>query len=620
MANNKTFIAKNGYSTGDGTGYADVRPDLLIDFQNTKMMPDWVTFSRSSKALYYDGNSATLDNNNQFVSSNFASGSWTFSNCSVTNGSVASPDGGTNGNTITLAAGTASKQCYKAGVINPHPLNSKTFSVYAKAGTHTRIQLANTFSAYGYVTFNLSAGTVHNGGSATGTIVNVGNGWYRCSAVSTSAYNGSPTYRVYAVDSDSATEGQATSSTGNFYLFGAQLEEYDSVRYNPTAYNDVTTRAIATHTPTLSLAPSHTARFDHDTVTGESLGLTLEPSTTNELINSDLNGNSVYDEQYLSRAAIAPDGTMALVIFEEQGGTNLIPRIETSKSYTSGTTYTASFYAKDYGVPYARLFFFADNSVFSSQEIIVDLSDGSVTKNTHALPVYVEEHGNGWWRIGATATSGATATGYVAMGGSTGSTGGTGTGASANGVGVWGAQIEAQQYMTSLVETSGAQASRQNDICYAKNTAIQEMFDRNEYTYFISGRTNSFNQTNSNLSSLVNTDDQVNNRNGVSFRTDGSMLIDNFFDAGGAISVQVNNIAPYAKVVQRIKNQDFGWGLNGNLTVDTSTSSLYPRKNMIYFGAIYNGVPDSVSIQKFAVYNKGLSDAAITEMSRLEDQ
>jgi hypothetical protein len=103
---------------------------------------------------------------------------------SVTANSAISPDGTQNADTLNSTTPTeAIFQVSASGTI--------TFSVYAKAGTTTSLQLASTISFNGRgADFNLSNGTCSavyqigsgdadiNGG--TSSIVNVGNGWYRC--------------------------------------------------------------------------------------------------------------------------------------------------------------------------------------------------------------------------------------------------------------------------------------------------------------------------------------------------------------------------------------------------------------------------------------------------------
>jgi hypothetical protein len=123
--------------------------------------------------------------NNFLYSEQFDQADWVkISPTTITANTTTSPDGTTNADSLNSTTSTeAIYQVSASGTI--------TFSVYAKAGTTTSLQLASTTSFNGRgADFNLSNGTASavyqigsgdadiNGG--TSSIVNVGNGWYRC--------------------------------------------------------------------------------------------------------------------------------------------------------------------------------------------------------------------------------------------------------------------------------------------------------------------------------------------------------------------------------------------------------------------------------------------------------
>jgi hypothetical protein len=102
--------------------------------------------------------------------------------------------------------------------------NAKTISFYAKAGS---INIVNLWVG-STVTFNLTSGTVTAG---SGTIENVGNGWFRCIVSNTTFLNFNPFL--------------ITSASGQFvYLWGVQMElgSY-ATSYIPTTSASVTRNA-----------------------------------------------------------------------------------------------------------------------------------------------------------------------------------------------------------------------------------------------------------------------------------------------------------------------------------------------------------------------------------------
>lgn len=145
---------------------------------------------------------------------------WLPFNLTVSTNTTASPDGAINADTMTGSAGTATKGVYQQGL--PFIASSMTASVYAKKGTYDKFQICyGATDGTNYANFDLTNGTV---GSYTGTasIVDVGNGWYRCihSVSSLTAAD------IYFLLIDSASSGRAatTTATGSVNLWQAQAE------------------------------------------------------------------------------------------------------------------------------------------------------------------------------------------------------------------------------------------------------------------------------------------------------------------------------------------------------------------------------------------------------------
>jgi len=102
------------------------------------------------------------------------------------------------------------------------------FSVFAKAGTTDFLQLR--VDGTGGVIFDLSDGTIKSEENAVGSVLDYGNGWYRCSIQLTAS---SSTALLIIVGNENMSTSVWRSTNGDSaYIYGAQLE---SGSY-PTSY------------------------------------------------------------------------------------------------------------------------------------------------------------------------------------------------------------------------------------------------------------------------------------------------------------------------------------------------------------------------------------------------
>lgn len=159
-------------------------------------------------------------------SNTFSNAAWNKINSTVTSGQ-SGYDGSTNAWKLQA---TATNNCEVDQSFSES--ETKTFSIYAKAGNVNFIAISVFGAGYGW--YNLSNGTL---GSSGGTFVSrniesVGNGWYRCSIVTNVAASG---VAVYVCNADNSI---ATSVGSNIFIQNSQLEG-GSV---PTTYQKTETR------------------------------------------------------------------------------------------------------------------------------------------------------------------------------------------------------------------------------------------------------------------------------------------------------------------------------------------------------------------------------------------
>ena len=190
----------------------------------------------------------TLTNNLISFSEDFAN--YGFSQSSVLPSATIAPDGTPSG--FKIVEDTANNQ----HGINAGPTVSSgvtyTGSYYLKAAERTQAEIiffgasATGGSVIGS-SFNLIAGTITNStASATASIVNVGNGWWRCSVTYTTV--GAGVMNINAFSSTSSTVGGRTyqgDGKSGIFAWGAQLEAASAMgNYTPTPANYATAPSL----------------------------------------------------------------------------------------------------------------------------------------------------------------------------------------------------------------------------------------------------------------------------------------------------------------------------------------------------------------------------------------
>jgi hypothetical protein len=208
-------------------------------------------------------------------------------------------------------------------------------------------------------------------------------------------------------------------------------------------------------------------RFDHDPVTFACKGLLIEEGRTNLNVRSEELGNAAYSSQGLlpviSNVSMAPDGnTSADRIVENTS--NAIHRLFTPTfNATSGTTYTASVFAKSDG---RRYLYLNAGSPFNAQATF-DLQNG-VVSGAGIGSSAITKLNNGWYRCAVTGTATITAAAVVSLhinNTVSAALDDIYTGDGTSGLLLWGAQLEVGSFPTSYIPTTTGTLARSADVC-----------------------------------------------------------------------------------------------------------------------------------------------------------
>jgi hypothetical protein len=541
---------------------------------------------------------AKAEENLILQSQTFDDSYWTKGGVTVTANNTTAPDGTSTADAIFETDITGQHTIYRNATLTSAATHVR--SVYAKANGRTWISI---YGATGRSYFDIQngvTGTVEAG--FTASIVNAGNGWYRCILV---GQLGNPSYgALYNIADADNSISYAGDITKGVFLWGAQLEQRSSV----TAYTATTTAPITNYIPALQTAASGVARFEHNPITGESLGLEIEEQRTNLAIQSEgISGGSWGKVActFLANEVVAPDGTLTADVLVEDT-TNNGHFASQVINVTSGTVYTFSAYVKAQGRSIVLL--------YSTQNFgfTFNLATGAVGSNIGTAPTStsITNVGNGWYRCSITYT--ATTTGAIGFQVYSVSSGTTFvyTGNGWNSLAIWGAQLEAGSFATSYIPTTTAQVTRLADSAVMTGTNFSSWFRADEGTVY--SEVNTLNPAASQNDGIITIKDSG---------ADNCITINIGFTAGftsgvirinavndGAVTTSVSTAVGNHKTSIAYKVNDVAFTLDNSL-IGTDSSVLLPVVDRMFIGANRIGaIAKAILIKKIAFYPKRLTN------------
>lgn len=548
----------------------------------------------------------------------FDNAAWSKTNATITANSTAAPDGTSTADTMTDDA-TSGQHRIQQAISGAAAGTTYALSVYAKAGTHSFVQLLGTggsgTNAWFTAIANLSTGAItQTGNGASGTltsssITSVGNGWYRIVAVG-SATGSAPVFRVAMVPAASgnslgATDGAVSyAGTGtSIFIWGTQAEA-----------------ASTASTYTRNYGGLFPPRFDYDPVTLAARGLLVEEQRTNLLLRSEEFDNASWSKSratVTANATTSPDGTADADKLVEDTTASNTHQVAQTFSATSGTSYSFSVYLKAAERTWAFLQFssnmFAD---VTARGAYINLSTGVVGTTLGSPTVAVTNAGGGWWRVTMTAAATATASPAASIYPATGDGGVFYTGDGTSGIYIYGAQLEAGAFATSYIPTVASQVTRTADVAAINAPNFASWYNASEGTFLVEA------------DSFVNVTTAFAYRVAASSDGTGSNLIGPFMYNGkwggnvrvaGVDQCDLQQNASYtantpAKVALAYKANDFAASVNGNAAL-TDTSGSVPTVDRLSIGSLNAGNFINGHIRSIRYYPTRLTNAQLQALT-----
>jgi len=384
----------------------------------------------------------------------------------------------------------------------------------------------------------------------------------------------------------------------------------------------------------IKYARTNEPRFDHDPITGESLGLLIEEPRTNYQSGNTINFG-VMSIPIISGVSTADDVTTAPNGLQQAGritgsGVDEIQRIGYNTQTTSSGVYNifSVFVKADSGTPI--LGFYSNTFVASTVAFNVDLSDG--TTNTINAPAdfvgKVEPFPNGWYRVSVMGTgSGASGSWNINIVPSLTSARGAQSGSNASAsYFIWGVQEElaTSPFASSVMPFQKAGSyTREVDQVYilGDNVPLKGL---SEYSFYVRGRllaTESYTGISRGLVGMGSSSAERiriphNNAGFVEVYSGGSKVAELLTSNQNSGNIGTTE----RKIALAVKKDDFAMSMDGG-TVQTDTSGDIPSSiDTITLGcSTYDPLPltypSSCYIREFRIYPKRLTNTQLQSLT-----
>jgi hypothetical protein len=367
-------------------------------------------------------------------------------------------------------------------------------------------------------------------------------------------------------------------------------------------------------------AATNEPRFDHNPTTGESLGLLVEEARTNLSLQSQFASSWTPTRATLQvNDIVAPDATMTGAKLVEDTTVTNTHNIGQSISFTSGTTYTVSVFAKATASPRFFQIIFPSGAFTNTRRPVFDLVSGTALASTDTT-ASIQNFGNGWYRcvasMAATATTSSTIQLQLADTYTNGAPSYTGNGVS--GVYIWGAQLEAGAFATSYIPTTTATVTRAADVASITGSNFSSFYNQTEGTVFADAKVTTVAPATSLTSVFALSDGTTSNRIAVYKRAnaDTSTRLDVQTSGSSVVFINAGTFGVSNLIAASYRVDDFAISLNG-LTPGTDTLGAIPTVSRLNIGNYADStLPLNGTIKRLTYWPTRLADTTLQQITQ----
>ena len=370
----------------------------------------------------------------------------------------------------------------------------------------------------------------------------------------------------------------------------------------------------------ITTVDSNVPRLNYPMIDGKVVGcpsLILEPQRTNLITHSEAFGNAAWSKTnstITSDAVISPDGTLNADSIVGNGASGFHYILD-SVTVLSGQDYTFSIFAKVGTNNFFQLNM-GGAPFGSSNYCNFNLSNGTIGSfgNTTSNR-FIEKLGDGWYRIGFTATtfSGGSANFFPML-----ITSATSSFLETNtldtSIQIYGAMLEQSSHPTSYIKTSGSAVTRSAET--ANGAGDASTFNDSEGVLMV--ETKGENDGTFNYISL--SDGGTQNYAGILYTDEDSQITYRYYVGGSGVQIIIENIivTNFNKIAIKYKANDFAIWINGIEVGTASSGSLNPSGtfNQLAFargGA--NNTPFYGSTKQLQYFDSALNDSDLEKLT-----